>query len=43
MAPVSVINYLILHELAYLKHKQHSKDFWNEVDKIVPDYQKQMQ
>lgn len=43
MAPVSVINYLILHELAHLKRKQHSKDFWNEVDKIVPDYQKQMQ
>lgn len=43
MAPVSVINYLIVHELAHFKHKRHSKEFWNEVDKIVPDYQKQVQ
>jgi predicted metal-dependent hydrolase len=43
MAPVSVINYLIVHELAHFKYKRHSKDFWNEVDKIVPDYQKQVQ
>lgn len=43
MAPVSVINYLIVHELAHFKHKRHSKDFWNEVDKIVPGYQKQVQ
>jgi len=43
MAPVSVINYLIVHELAHFKHTRHSKDFWNEVDKIVPDYQKQVQ
>lgn len=31
------------NELAYFKNKVHSKDFWNEVDKIVPDYQKQVQ
>jgi len=43
MAPVSVINYLIVHELSHFKHKRHSKDFWNEVDKIIPDYQKQVQ
>lgn len=43
MAPVSVINYLIVHELAHFRHKRHSKDFWNEVDKIVPDYQKLVQ
>ena len=43
MAPVSVINYLIVHELAHFKYKRHCKDFWNEVDKIIPNYQAQVQ
>jgi predicted metal-dependent hydrolase len=42
MAPVSVINYLIVHELTHFHYKRHSKEFWNEVDKILPDYQKQV-
>ena len=42
MAPVSVIDYLIVHELTHFKYKRHSKEFWNEVDKILPDYQKQV-
>jgi predicted metal-dependent hydrolase len=42
MATVSVIDYLIVHELAHFKHKRHDADFWNSVDKILPDYQKQV-
>lgn len=42
MAPASVIDYLIVHELAHLKHKRHNSDFWNEVDKVMPGYQKQV-
>jgi hypothetical protein len=42
MAPVSVIDYLIVHELTHLKHKRHYADFWNDVDKILPDYRKQI-
>lgn len=40
MAPVSVIEYMIVHELAHFKHKRHDAAFWNEVDKILPDYQR---
>lgn len=40
MAPASVIDYLIVHELAHFKHKRHNSDFWNEVDKVIPGYQK---
>lgn len=42
MAPTSVINYLIVHELTHFKHKRHNSDFWNAVDKILPDYQRQV-
>ena len=43
MAPLSVIEYLIVHELVHFKHKRHNAEFWNEVDKILPDYQNQVQ
>jgi predicted metal-dependent hydrolase len=42
MAPLSVLDYIIVHEMAHLRHKKHSQTFWNEVDKIMPDYQKRI-
>ena len=38
MAPLSVIDYIVVHELAHLKHLNHTTEFWNEVDKALPDY-----
>lgn len=38
MAPLSVIDYIIVHELCHLRHRDHSDAFWNEVDKVLPDY-----
>lgn len=38
MAPLSVLNYIIVHELVHLKYKKHDNKFWNEVDKVVVDY-----
>jgi len=43
MAPEHVINYLILHEVAHLKHPNHSKKFYREISKIMPDYKKQIE
>jgi len=38
MAPVSVLDYIIIHEMVHLKHPNHSSEFWNELDKKMPDY-----
>jgi len=38
MAPQSVIDYIVVHELAHLIHPNHTQAFWNEVDKVLPDY-----
>ena len=43
MAPVRVIDYVIVHELAHLKQRNHSKRFYNEVGSVVPDYKDQRQ
>ncbi|RFC53182.1 M48 family metallopeptidase [Brumimicrobium aurantiacum] len=40
MAPIEVLHYIVVHELAHLIHPNHSTDFWNEVDKILPNYDK---
>jgi len=39
MAPPSVLDYIVVHELAHLIHPNHTEAFWNEVDKVMPDYQ----
>lgn len=38
MAPLTVIDYIVVHELCHLHHRDHSDAFWNEVDKVLPDY-----
>ncbi len=38
MAPLTVIDYIVLHELCHLRHGDHSAAFWNEVDKVMPEY-----
>ena len=40
MAPLSIVDYIIVHELCHLHHPNHSNAFWNEVDKALPDYRK---
>lgn len=40
MTPVVVINYVIIHELYYLKYPNHSEDFWKEEAVFCPDFQK---
>lgn len=39
MAPICVIDYVIVHELIHILQHNHSKHFWDEVKKVMPDYQ----
>lgn len=38
MAPPRIIDYIVVHELCHYHHLDHSDAFWNEVDKVMPDY-----
>jgi hypothetical protein len=38
MAPLTVLDYIVAHELAHLLVSDHSPAFWSELDKVLPDY-----
>ncbi len=37
-AKPDILNYIICHELAHIKTKNHSQKFWDEVSKFCPNY-----
>ena len=38
MAPPTILDYIVVHELCHFHHLDHTDAFWNEVDKILPNY-----
>ncbi|RIW30734.1 M48 family peptidase [Bacillus salacetis] len=38
MAPLEVIDYVVIHEMCHMSHLNHDRSFWRLVGKIMPDY-----
>jgi predicted metal-dependent hydrolase len=38
LAPISVIDYVVVHELAHIKREDHSLHFWEIVESVIPNY-----
>ena len=38
MLPEPYIDYVCVHELCHIKHMNHSKQFWDEVEKYCPNH-----
>ncbi|MBQ8374930.1 MAG: M48 family metallopeptidase [Clostridia bacterium] len=39
-APKEIVDYVVVHELSHILHKDHSKAFWAQVQSVCPDYAK---
>lgn len=40
--PEEAIDYVVVHELAHIRHHDHSPAFYAEVAKVLPDYKERM-
>ena len=43
MAPLPVIDYVVMHELVHVQVKNHSKRFWNKLKVFMPDYRERIE
>jgi predicted metal-dependent hydrolase len=42
MAPMPIIDYVVVHELVHLRVRNHSRKFWQGVGEVIPDYKKRV-
>lgn len=43
LAPIAALEYVVVHELCHIRHKNHSPAFWDLVAQHLPEYQQQRQ
>lgn len=39
-APLSLVDYVVAHELTHLRHPDHTPDFWRALERVMSDYEK---
>jgi len=39
MAPLQVVDYVVVHEMCHMIHLNHDRSFWRLVGKYMPDYE----
>lgn len=39
LCPEKVVDYVVAHELAHRRHMDHSADFWEEVERLCPEWE----
>lgn len=39
MMPMSILDYVVVHELCHIRHRNHLKEFWKYMGMIMPDYE----
>lgn len=42
MAPIEIIDYVVVHEIIHLVDKTHKKSFYEKLGKIIPDYKQRV-
>ena len=40
--PPEAIDYVVVHELAHIRHKNHGAEFWKTVGETLPDYRQRI-
>jgi len=38
MAPIDLVEYVVMHELCHVRHKNHSRKFWDSLRDVMPEY-----
>lgn len=39
-APMRLVDYVVVHELAHLQHRGHGRDYWQAVGRMMPSYER---
>jgi predicted metal-dependent hydrolase len=38
-ASMRLVDYVVAHEIVHLSHREHTRDFWSVLGKVMPDYE----
>lgn len=41
MLPTTVLDYVVVHELAHIENQSHNAAFWRAIEKVIPSYKEQ--